>query len=136
MRTPTTSIAAATMCLILSACGSAASQPPREVAVTDSQNGTTIQVAVGDVVTLSLGSTAWTLNAASDTSILQMQGEPVLSPAPLGTCPPGMGCGTAMARYKALKAGQVTVSGSRVSCGEAMRCVGAEGAYEVTISVS
>jgi hypothetical protein len=35
-----------------------------------------------------------------------------------------------------LKAGTATVSASRVSCGEALRCTGKQGSYSVTIVVT
>lgn len=47
-----------------------------------------------------------------------------------------MGCGTTSALFKAVKAGTATVSANRVSCGEARRCVGAEGQYQLTVVVS
>jgi hypothetical protein len=54
----------------------------------------------------------------------------------MGSCLPGIGCGVTTAWYKALSAGSATVSASRVSCGEALRCVGKQGAYRVTVVVS
>ncbi|MFI5282991.1 MAG: hypothetical protein ACHQ0J_07665 [Candidatus Dormibacterales bacterium] len=120
----------------LFACGSSSNQAARDVAIGDAQNGLSVPVQVGDVVTVSLGSTAWTFDALPASSILRLDAEPSVSAAPFGQCPPGVGCGTTAARYTALRPGAAVITASRVSCGEAMRCVGPAGAYRVTIAVS
>jgi hypothetical protein len=116
------------------ACGALAHQPS-EVAAGDAQNGGTVTLAVGDFLEVTLGSTAWTFAPSPDSSILLPQGEQAVSPAPRGQCFPGMSCGTTSARFKALKTGSTTISASRVSCGEARRCVGAEGQFQLTVVV-
>jgi hypothetical protein len=130
------SIAVTLLLLALSACGSTTAPVAQVVALDDSQNGTTIQVHAGDVVSVSLNSTNWTFGAVSDSTVLQPQGDQAVTPAPMGTCLPGMGCGTTTARFTALKSGTAVVSATRVSCGEAMRCVGQQGLYQVTVVVS
>jgi len=117
------------------ACGSTTAGS-QEIAVNDSMNGQSVSVHAGDFVTVSLGSTYWAFGATSDASVIQPQGDPVISPAPLGSCVPGAGCGTATARFKALKLGNATITATRLSCGEAMRCVGSAGLFQVTIVVS
>jgi len=116
----------------LGACG----QNLSEVKVDDSNNGQSVQVHVGDLVKATLGSTYWTFDQGSDPLVLEEQGDQVVTPDPIGSCLPGMGCGVTTAWYKALSAGSATVSASRVSCGEALRCVGNQGLYQVTIVVS
>ncbi len=116
----------------LGACGQSLS----EVKVDDSKNAQSVQVHVGDTVKVTLGSTYWTFDQSSDPLVLKELGDQVVTPDPIGSCLPGMGCGVTTAWYKALSAGSATVSASRVSCGEARRCVGSQGAYRVTVVVS
>lgn len=130
------SIVACTVLGSVAACGSTSSQASGEFGIGDSDNGQTVQVHVGDVIQVSLASTAWTFSTPSDSSVVGLVADPVVSPAPLGTCVPGMSCGSVIARFKALKAGQVTLSATRLSCGEARRCVGGEGSYQVRVVVS
>jgi hypothetical protein len=117
---------------MLSACGQSVS----EVKVDGSKNGQSVQVHVGDVVKITLSSTYWTFDQGSDPLVVKEQGAQVVTPDPIGSCLPGMGCGVTTAWYKAMSAGSATVSASRVSCGEALRCVGNEGVYRVTVVVS
>ena len=117
---------------MLGACG----QNLSEVKVDDSKNGQSVQVHVGDAVKFTLNSTYWTFDQSSDSLVLKELGNQVVTPDPIGSCLPGMGCGVTTAWYKAVSAGTATVSASRVSCGEALRCVGNEGVYRVTIVVS
>lgn len=121
--------------LVLAACGSTGPQL-QEVAAGDAQNGQSVKVHVGDVLRVTLDQTAWTFAPSSDPAVLAEQGDQVVSPAPRGACLPGMNCGVTTARFKALKQGTATVNASRLSCGEARRCVGAEGMYQLTVVVS
>jgi hypothetical protein len=124
----------AILTLALLACGSTG-QPPAELAAGDSQNGQSVQIRAGEVLRVTLDTTAWTFAPPSDQSVLQPQGEAVVSPVPKGQCFPGMNCGTTTARFKAMKAGTASVTATRLSCGEARRCVGAEGQYQVSVIV-
>jgi hypothetical protein len=132
MRRPGVALLFAGLITMLGACG----QNLSEVKVDDSNNGQSVQVRVGDVVKVTLSSTYWTFDTGSDSSVLKEVGDQVITPDPMGSCLPGMGCGVTTAWYKALSAGSATVSASRVSCGEAMRCVGTQGVYRVTVLVS
>ena len=123
---------AAGLAVGLGACG----QTLSEVKVDDSKNGQSVQVHVGDTVKVTLGSTYWTFDQSSDPLVLKELGDQVVTPDPVGSCLPGMGCGVTTAWYKTLSAGSATVSASRVSCGEARKCVGNQGAYQVTVVVS
>jgi len=118
------------------ACGSSSVQPSRELSITDAENGQSVQVHIGDVVQVTLASTSWTFNPPSDGAVVKLAADPVVSPAPLSACPPGMGCGSVTARFTALKSGTASISATRVSCGEAMRCVGPAGSYQVQVVVS
>lgn len=121
---------------LIAGCGASGLQSGHEVNAADAQNGQSISAHVGDTVRITLNTTFWTFSGSSDASVLQPQGEAVASPAPRGSCFPGMGCGTTSAIYKAIKPGSATVSATRVTCGEAMRCVGAQGSYQVTVVVT
>ena len=121
---------------VMAACITSSSSSAKEVTLGDSQNGQSVSAHVGDNVRITLDSTAWTISGSSDVGVLQPQGEQVVSPAPQGTCYPGMNCGTTTAEFRALKRGTATVSATRVSCGEARICVGLEGIYQVTVIVS
>ena len=127
-------LALAILTIALLACGSTGQQSG-EVAAGDAQNGQSVQMHAGEVLRLTLGTTAWTFEPPSDQSVLQPQGEATVSPAPKGQCLPGMNCGTTTARFKALKAGAASVTATRLSCGEARRCVGAEGQYQLSVIV-
>jgi hypothetical protein len=122
---------AAALVAVLGACG----QTFSEVRVDDSKNGQSVKVHSGDVVKVTLNTTFWTFDQSSNPSILKQVGDQVVSPDPIGSCLPGMGCGVTTAWYKALSAGIAIVTASRYSCGEARRCVGDEGHYQVTVVV-
>ena len=123
---------AAGLAVGLGACGQSLS----EVKVDDSKNGQSVQVHVGDTVKVTLNSTYWTFDQSSDPLVLKELGDQVVTPDPIGSCLPGMGCGVTAAWYKAVSVGSATVSASRVSCGEALRCLGNQGTYRVTVAVS
>ena len=128
-------IAAVTLAFV--ACGSVAEPPPpRVIPASDAENGQSVSIHVGEILRVTLRTTAWTFAAPSDPSVLKEEGDTVVSPAPMGACLPGMNCGITTAQFRALKAGTSTVSASRLSCGEARRCVGAEGVYQLTVIVS
>ncbi|HYM66047.1 MAG TPA: hypothetical protein VEW68_02035 [Patescibacteria group bacterium] len=127
------SIVVCSFFLVAAACESSSSHVPTVVSAGGVQHGQVLQVQVGDVVQVILSSTAWTFDAPSDPSVLKLLGDPVIAP---GTCPPGMGCGSVIAKFGALKPGKAVVTASRASCGEALRCVGDQGTYDLTVMVS
>ena len=122
------------------ACGAIPTNPPHpgtaEVVVDGSKNGGTVKAHVGDVIRVTLDSTDWTFQPVSAPSVLAPNGQQVVSPAPRGTCYPGMDCGTTTARFTAVANGTASITATRISCGEARRCVGAEGMFQVDIIVS
>ncbi|HKT37795.1 MAG TPA: hypothetical protein VJR48_05445 [Ktedonobacterales bacterium] len=81
---------------------------------------------------VTLGSTYWTIQGSSNPQALVPVGTAVASP---GSCPPGGGCGTVSQEFRAVAPGVAQITASRVSCGEAMRCIGAAGQYELTVQV-
>jgi hypothetical protein len=88
----------------------------------------------GQTLTVVLHSTLWTLQGSSNPHVLNQLGHTLVAPAPFNknTCPYG-GCGTVTARFSAVGPGTAQVSATRVSCGEAMGCTGAEALYRFTV---
>jgi hypothetical protein len=101
----------------------------------EADNGGRVTVAVGSEVTLKLGSTYWQVQGSSDPTVLALISGPTVSAAGPTACIPGAGCGTVTAVFRALAPGSATIVASRTTCGEALRCTGTAGAYEVTIVV-
>ena len=111
------------------------SPAPSVANVLEGDNGRTVAVSVGSEVALDLKSTYWQVAGSSDPAVLALVSGPTVSAAAMGTCVPGGGCGTVVATFRALAPGRAVITASRTTCGEAMRCTGADGAYEVTIVV-
>jgi hypothetical protein len=109
--------------------------PVRAVRLTEAANGATIHVSKDNTVAVVLNSTYWTFTTQT-TTVLQPIGSESVAPAPTGTCARGAGCGTASATYKAITAGQASVTAFRTICGEDLRCTGHNGAYHVQIVVA
>jgi hypothetical protein len=91
----------------------------------------------GEILTVVLSSTWWSFQGSSNAQVLAPVGAAVASPGPFNqqTCPYG-GCGTVKAVFRAVGPGTAQVSASRVSCGEAMRCIGTAGLYQLTVVVA
>jgi len=84
---------------------------------------------------VTLGSTYWTIQGSSNSLVLAPVGAGVTSPESC-SAPPGSGCGTVSQEFRAARSGTAQVTASRVSCGEAMRCVGPAGQYQLTVQVT
>jgi hypothetical protein len=84
---------------------------------------------------VTLGSTYWTIQGSSDSRVLAPAGKVVTSPESC-SAPPGSGCGTVSQEFRAASSGTAQVTASRVSCGEAMRCIGPAGQYQLTVQVT
>lgn len=112
---------------------------PASTAVTvqlgEPDNGKSIAVTVGSQVTLVLHNTYWQVQGSSDPAVLAMVTGPVTTGAGPIACIPGTGCGTVTAVFRAATPGTATVSASRTSCGEALRCVGGAGSFEIKVVV-
>ena len=94
---------------------------------------TGVTVRTGSTVVVQLHSTYWSTPTTSDPDVL-VPGAGGSSPA--GSCPPGGGCGVSSARFTAARPGTARVTAHRSSCGEAMRCLPGQRAYEVTVTVT
>jgi hypothetical protein len=106
------------------------------ITVSEPDNGRTITVRSGTRVTLTLHSTYWSVQGSSDPRVLHQVGGTSTQPAKPGTCVPGQGCGTVSATFVALSRGRADLTASRTTCGEALRCTPAQGAYIVHVVVA
>ena len=115
--------------------------PPAQTAapagspVTEADNGRSLTLHVGSEVTLVLHNLYWQISKSSDPGVLALVSGPTYSAAGSISCIPGTGCGTVTTVFRALTAGQATVTASRKSCGEVLACTGTAGAYRVTFVV-
>ena len=109
--------------------------PSSDIQAGDNQNGTSITMHPGQTLLVTLGSTYWTIQGSSNSLVLAPVGDAVTSPESC-SAPPGSGCGTVSQEFRAVTSGASRVTASRVSCGEAMRCVGPAGQYELTVQVA
>ena len=117
--------------ILLSACGSSSAATRDVVHVGPKDNGKTVHAQVGDTVEVVLTSTYWKMGPTSNTAVLAAHGAPTTVPSP--GCVPGQGCGTVTATFHVVGKGTATVTASRVSCGEALRCTDGAGAFRITI---
>jgi cytoskeletal protein RodZ len=104
------------------------------VAVADANDGQTVTLHPGEHLRVALASTYWQIQPSSDPSVLRADGSPATSPSP--GCVPGAGCGTAAETFTAVAPGHATVVATRTTCGEAMRCQGSAGHYQVQVVVA
>lgn len=129
--------------LLIAACGSATGvgvgnpspSPTQPRVAGDADNGTTLDLHVGERLAVTLHSTYWTINGSSNPHVLTAEGPEAVTPAP-GGCVPGGGCGTVTMIFDVIGIGSADVTASRVSCGEAMLCTGNQGSYKITVATS
>jgi hypothetical protein len=101
-----------------------------------------ILVKIGSQVSLTLHSMYWKLAKQAKSSSMTAKGAPVLKPilpghsASHGCSIAGSGCGTQTWKFVSSKVGTAHLMATRISCGEAMRCTGTNGRFEVTIKIS
>lgn len=108
----------------------------RTVVITEKDAGHVVAVHRGDVVSWQLHSTYWTLIRPPGGELVRTAEHVVpVEPKDQHSCHPGQGCGVVQLDLRAARAGRVTLQAHRVSCGEAMRCVGSQGSFVVTVDV-
>jgi hypothetical protein len=118
----------------LCACGSAGSTfLGNQVTLTWQEKGHTVRVTRGTRIVVKLESLYWHHFRSSNRGVVRLAGKVTLKP---GDCPPGVGCGTVRAPFKAVGDGSAHLRASRTSCGEALPCSKSRGRYDVTIRVS
>jgi hypothetical protein len=106
-----------------------------EIAVNETSNGTTIEAAPGQVIALTLNSTSWQVAGSSDRAVVVENAAPSVRPAPVGKCPPGVGCGVIQMAFTARKQGVAHITASRTLCGEDLLCRPDQRAFGVTVIV-
>jgi hypothetical protein len=122
------------LALALCACGSAGSTSlGHQVTLTWQNKGHTVKVARGTQIVVKLKSLYWHQFRSSNRTVVRLDGKVTRKP---GDCPPGFGCGTVKAPFKAIGSGSAHLRASRTSCGEALPCSKSQGRYDVTIRVS
>jgi hypothetical protein len=111
--------------------------PAQAVTATDADNGHTITITHGGMLTVRLNSTYWHFGTNTSGAALRPAGTPTTSAVPLSSshCVPGQGCGTVTAVFQAVAPGKAVVTASRTSCGEARGCTGGQGVYQLTVMV-
>jgi hypothetical protein len=112
---------------------SATTRPLPVVHVTEKQDGATVMLRRGQRLRVVLHSTYWEFKAVSPPAVLRRVGAPVVTP--MSGCVAGQGCGTVTVTYIARTSGSASVAAERTSCGEAMGCTAAAGAFKLTVSV-
>jgi len=103
------------------------------LSVDETENGQTVTVDAGERVVVTLHNTYWRF--AEPSGALRSAGQPVTTPAPKGTCLPGVGCGTVRLTAVADSAGAGAISASRTTCGEAMACGPGQGTWVIHVVV-
>lgn len=106
------------------------------VVVRDNANGTTVHANVGQTVELILGSTYWQVSGSSAPNVLRQDGPSIPLARPT-SCPniPGLGCVPVSTSFHALTPGTSSITASRTTCGEAMRCAPNQEHFAVTVVV-
>jgi hypothetical protein len=109
--------------------------------LTEKNAAKTVAVKLGGRVELTLHSMYWQLTVPPKSASLSAKGQPILKPifpgpaAQAGCRIAGSGCGTQKWIFAATKVGRTHLIATRTTCGEAMRCTGANGRFEVTVKV-
>lgn len=101
----------------------------------ESANKTLVRITKGTIVVVTLHSTYWTINGANGNEMVEI-GQPKYTPAPVGTCVPGGGCGTVSARFRAIRVGWPEITAYRLTCGEALACGPTNNSYTLRIHVT
>lgn len=120
--------------------GSSAGAPTTSAAAVVSvgieHDGATVDLAPGQRLEVTLASTYWQLALAPGSGPLALVSNDVVPGGPgCAATIPGSGCGIARLVARAVADGSATVSGSRTSCGEALRCGPGQGSYELRVVV-
>jgi hypothetical protein len=122
------------LAVALCACGSAGSTfLGHQVTLTWQNKGHTVKVARGTRIVVKLKSLYWHQFRSSNRGVVRLAGKVTRKE---GDCPPGVGCGTVKAPFKAVGSGSAHLRANRTSCGEALPCTKSQGRYDVTIRVS
>jgi len=120
---------------VLAACSSSPTSSSKDVRVTDSANGQSVQLTAGAQLTVTLRSTYWQFSPVSDTAVLEPVGQPSVVRNSAAGCPPGFGCGSIAQSFRGRSAGSATVTATRGACGEAKPCTPEQSAFRLLVTV-
>jgi len=103
--------------------------------IDEKANGTTVHVHLGDTIIVTLHNTYWSF---LPTGSLALQPFSPVATAAATNCgqPVGSGCGTVIATYNVGHVGTGKLRAHRETCGEALRCVGKDADWSVTVVAS
>jgi predicted secreted protein len=112
-----------------------------DLAVSDRDNGRTVKLRRGQALVLSLGGAAagglyWHIQEAAPPSVLfsgASQDQPCM---PHGPVIGGELCGTVSRKFVATSTGTATVTATRQSCGEALKCSPTASRFQLTVLAS
>lgn len=105
--------------------------------LSESDNGGSTTISVGQKVVVALASTYWTISAPTDVRVIGEDGPPAaMAGGP--ACPkiPGAGCGTVVATFTASAPGKADLGAERTTCGEALRCPENQSHWRFHVQVS
>ena len=100
-------------------------------------DGKTLTLHVGERLHVDLPTAFWTFQPVRMSQVLRTVATAWASPST--SCPPPMGmasCGDQTADYTAVGPGRATVLATREACGEAARCTGSSGRFELHVTVT
>lgn len=128
--------------VLLLALGASSAQAITITSLSEKNASKIVVVKLGSRVELTLHSMYWQLAVPARSSSLTSKGQPILKPifpspsAPAGCKIAGSGCGAQTWVFVATKVGLTHLVASRMTCGEAMQCTGANGRFTVAVKVS
>lgn len=131
----TASLSTASSVPVTSTVVGSSSSSATAITVSEAENGTTLTVDRGADVIVVLHSTYWQFQQASAPKVLVQAAPVVQGDPPNRAGVPGSGKGIARESYHAQAAGTATITATRTSCGEAMRCTAGQGLYRITVVV-
>jgi hypothetical protein len=110
--------------------------PAPAVVLHDGANSHTVSLAVGQRLEVILGSDYWTVAGSSVPMVLRQDGTTSYLPKPpdCGSIP-GLGCIPIRTDFSALAPGTAAITASRLSCGEALRCMPGQQHFSLTVVV-
>lgn len=110
---------------------------PAAMHLTFADNGKTVTLHIGEKLSVALDSAFWTYQTPSGADLRTVEANGYVAPTPTcgGPQAAGSGCGTKTADYVAVASGRTAVVATRVSCGEAMRCTGANARFQVAVNI-
>ncbi len=101
----------------------------------DADDGRTVDVAVGQRVTIILHSSEFVFSEPSDPAVVRADGAPTVTPSPAACVEvPGSGCGTVVASFVGLAPGGATLAAERPGCG-APECGPDDARWELVVRV-